>query len=161
MLYRMTSEPGGGSYPRHVCKVLNKIGTCRDKFWEYNKTATDRIDRYIINWQENRRALGDAKKYKIKGYVRLDTVQEMVNALVEHGPFVLGMDWDSAWFKVSELGRLRWKNVVGRHMFTVVGVDNGFKIFNSWGKGWGQKGFGFLPFETITEYEGSGWLIRS
>ena len=72
MLYQAIAEPGGGAYPRNACKVLLRLGVAREQFWPYDKTVKDPVStRYIIDWTEHRRALGDARKWRIKKYVAL------------------------------------------------------------------------------------------
>src|SRR3990167_2441446 len=91
-LYRLIAEPGGGAFPRNACKVLQRLGVGREQFWPYEQKATDPIStRYVIDWTEHRRALGDAKKWKVKQYIALQGVAQMKASLFENGPFALGL----------------------------------------------------------------------
>jgi len=49
---------------------------------------------------------------------------------------------------------------VGGHAICVVGYDDKtqlFKFKNSWGKSWGRKGYGFLPYEYLRKYSMDNW----
>ncbi len=46
-----------------------------------------------------------------------------------------------------------WSRVLGGHAITAVGYDDNKKMFlirNSWGAGWGDKGYGWLPYGYVS-----------
>ena len=51
---------------------------------------------------------------------------------------------------------------LGGHCVTAVGYSDAtqrFKIVNSWGPGWGQKGFGYLPYSAVKPRLISGYML--
>jgi hypothetical protein len=89
------------------------------------------------------------------------SVNALKMALFEGKGVVVGVDWLNFWFSpsVTASGILPmpfpWEVRDGGHAVAVVGwkditvVPGGgyFKIQNSWGIGWGQGGFGWLPYD--------------
>jgi len=46
------------------------------------------------------------------------------------------------------------ERMLGGHAIVLVGYDNEKKLFifrNSWGEQWGDKGYGYLPFEYVCD----------
>jgi len=55
---------------------------------------------------------------------------------------------------------------IGGHAITIVGYDNSLQCFvisNSWGKSWGDKGYGYVPYSYVLNknYSGDFWTPRS
>jgi hypothetical protein len=69
--------------------------------------------------------------------------------LVQHGPILVGLNvdhtWDNATATGGKLDTFMPSTVRGGHAVAVVGytADNRFIIRNSWGTGWGDKGFAY------------------
>lgn len=172
MLYRMIAEPGGGAFPRNAMKALQKVGVGREQFWQYDPKLTDpQTSRYIIDWKEHRRCLGDAAKWRIGEYAVLNSFDEMHAALQLTGCFPIGMGWSDRWGApdfskpinhrpvLNKVGRIR-----GGHMIAVVGVIrvNGkryWKIRNSWGGGWGAMGYSYMTEEALQWGGVTAWAM--
>jgi hypothetical protein len=51
------------------------------------------------------------------------------------------------------------------HAMLVVGYDDGaagqghYIVRNSWGTGWGDAGYAYLPYDYLVRYGGEAWLI--
>lgn len=69
--------------------------------------------------------------------------------LVQHGPILVGLNvdhtWDNATATGGKLDTFLPNTVRGGHAVAVVGytTDQRFIVRNSWGTGWGDKGFGY------------------
>ena len=146
-----------GTYPRMAMKILLNYGVCPERFWPYFPHQEDR---------PKKGAAGIAKKYKIRAYARLHTLLEMKRSLVVNGPFLAGVKVFSSWFKksVQKDGLVpmpkRNEEFMGGHAVCIAGFDDTKKIFkfkNSWGLKWADKGYGYLPYEYLTQYCRDAW----
>lgn len=108
------------------------------------------------------------KFYKISKYERLSKYQmkDMKTSLVINGPFVTGFLMFESWNEgeTKRTGKIpmpsRKQTQTGAHAVCVVGYDdekNCWIFRNSWGKGWGDKGYGYLPYEYIEKHGQDVW----
>jgi hypothetical protein len=173
MLYRQIMIPGGGSFPREAVKVLNKIGTCREGLWEYDRSEKDSNQKYIINWREHRRALGNARRFTIGEYAVLSGFDEVMQSLVINGPCLMGANWQRDWSNRSRDSDERHggypildipsnMKAAGGHAFVIVGYNKKeglFKIRNSWGERWGKGGYAYMTFRAYSKFNWNTWAI--
>ena len=97
-----------------------------------------------------------AAQRKISAYFNLRRdLAKWQSWLASHGPIMAGIavdaTWDNATATKGNLDVFQPNTVRGGHAVTVVGyLANGrFIIRNSWGTGWGDKGFGYASPEYI------------
>lgn len=75
--------------------------------------------------------------------------------LAEHGPILAGLNvdatWDNAAATQGKLDTYQPATVRGGHAVCIVGytADKRFIVRNSWGKGWGDGGFGYASEDYI------------
>lgn len=152
------SEDSGGYLRNAVDSALRK-GVCFEKTFPYNQ------DYKTVPPQS---AYDEATKNQVIKYARLDTddgsksqqqVLEDALTMLEQGyPFVGGfVCYDNLWDTKSD-GRILSptpKNyIIGGHAVFFCGFDRKRKEFlfkNSWGTGWGDKGYGRLPFKYLLD----------
>lgn len=110
-----------------------------------------------------------AGPYKIKDYLSLNgtfgtitknDVLKMKKSLSENKPVVISLKCYVSFDKVSSAGL--WTPAAndifkGGHAMCIVGYDDGvaggaFEIMNSWGIGWGNKGFCWITYEQMINY---------
>lgn len=135
-----------GTSIKAAMKVLQKKGVCEERYWEYKACH---LSDPMPKADEN------AMLYRIKAYARLDSLEAMKKSLVVNGPFVIGVPVYSNWSsqEVWTTGKIPMPNNSehrGAHALCVVGYDDDtqlFKFKNSWGKEWGDKGYGYLPYQ--------------
>lgn len=79
------------------------------------------------------------------------SVEEVVSAILTVGPVVAGTVWTNGMFRPDESGRIRPTGAVaGGHAYELGGASLNtelIRIKNSWGRGWGRRGFAYIGFE--------------
>ncbi|GAA0137290.1 hypothetical protein YSY43_41310 [Paenibacillus sp. YSY-4.3] len=150
-LYQKCKEIDGipeanGTYIRVAMEILYHIGVCEERYWPYHPAQ---IGRPEPGADEN------ASYYKVKSYCSMGkSLDTMKRSLVVNGPFVIGVTVYDNWRnpEVGKTGKIPMPsgNILGGHALCVVGYDDDtqmFKFKNSWGDRWGDKGFGYLPYQ--------------
>jgi C1A family cysteine protease len=149
---------GGGTYVRVAMKVLNKIGVPTEKAWPYT-------DRGIDVGKPESWAEMVARWAVIGSYWRCVNLVEMKTALID-GPIVIGGPVFVEWYEPINgvIGYPSDPNKrYGAHAICAVGYDDEkqlLKFKNSWGTTWGDNGYGYLPYSTITDFGWYGWAAR-
>lgn len=136
---------GDGTSIRTAMDILKNEGVCEESFWPY-ESCNPGIPQSGADT--------NASKYKIKAYAQLDTLEVMKRSLVVNGPFVIGISVYKNWWgpEVAKTGKIPLPEgeFIGGHALCVVGYDDDtqlFKFKNSWSDRWGDKGFGYLPYQ--------------
>jgi C1A family cysteine protease len=130
-----------GTYIRTCFKVLSTFGICEETVWPYDTRKV-----FVSpSLTAQRRALG----HKIHSFYRIsstgqDRIDDVAKALRLRKPVVFGTLVDQAFVDLRNFNPMsepRGKTL-GGHAMIVVGIQDGnFIVKNSWGTGWGQKGF--------------------
>lgn len=146
-----------GTYPRVAMKILLKYGVCPESYWPYRPHQKD---------SHKPGADKAAKRYSIKAYARLQSVEEMKRSLLVNGPFLAGVEVFTSWFTraVLETGNIPLPGAgdafEGGHAICVMGYDDArslFKFKNSWGTRWGDRGYGYIGYEYVKRYCSDAW----
>lgn len=145
------TEDSGASL-RDGVTALMKYGVCTETKWPYviskftNKPTSDCYDEGI--------------KYKLDSALKIyQSLKQLKLSLTSGFPFVFGLmiyeSFESD--EVSKTGKVPMpqanEEVLGGHALLCVGYDdsiNSFIIRNSWGSGWGDKGFCYIPYSYMT-----------
>ncbi|TGK81611.1 cysteine protease [Leptospira noumeaensis] len=107
----------------------------------------------------------EALKYKIKSFSRLNykNPDEIKRVLAGKNVVMVGMIIDDAFYKVkgSAVYDENSGQSYGGHAMTIVGYDDdkksksgkkgAFKLQNSWGTSWGDKGFGWVSYSMLAK----------
>lgn len=155
-----TIPTDSGAQIRDGMKVVNRLGYVPETMWPYDveKFATaPPADVFLA-----------ARKTRVLRYQRLQQdVQHLKAWLAAGHPFVAGITVASS-FPMQPAPGLKpgyvpmpqlWDQVIGGHALLWVGYSDivtigrsqGAFIFrNSWGDGWGDDGYGYLPYEYLT-----------
>lgn len=153
-----------GAMLRDGIKSLKAKGCCREALWPYD------IRRFT-----RKPAAGcytEAAAHQVTAYQRLDTLAEMKACLAMGLPFVFGFSvYESAMSATTgRTGVIRLpkadEELLGGHAVLAVGYDDRTKrlLFrNSWGTGWGRKGYGELPYGYLESRDLSDdfWAIQA
>ena len=147
-----------GAYLGDAVTVGMKTGVISEKDWPYkiNKFAAeppksiDKSPHYFI---------GDASQVK--------TNEQIIDALANYGPVIIGITVYSSFMKTNKKGIIPMpgvkETVVGGFSICLVGYDDKpqlFKFKNCWGKEWGENGYGYIPYAYIVKFSDDGWAIR-
>ncbi len=159
-----TVNTDSGAQIRDGIKAVAKLGVCSEKTWPYD------IKQFTV--KPPPAAFAEAKKYLVTAYSRVTQSLPQLKGCLAHGyPFVFGFTvYDS--FEspaVAKTGVMPMpgpaEKVQGGHAVLAVGYDEKsqrFIIRNSWGSGWGQKGYFTMPCAYITQSNLADdfWTIR-
>ena len=98
-----------------------------------------------------------AKVLKTRGFITeyrwATTLDEIVQALLEVGPVVMGTNWYSGMMDTDDEGFLHvGGTIVGGHAYKLDGVNVPARVVRgkqSWGRAWGRQGFFYLGFNDL------------
>jgi len=164
-LYSFIQEEGGGAYPRNACEVLRKIGVATEEQYPWNKYIKSDLERLETPDKKDKLLYRTAKRLAISRYIRLHTLEDIMQSLTVNGPCLLGMKWWNNWSKDELSGYPvldEGSGTYGGHAICIVGFDRTarmFKIRNSWGSSWGKRGYAFLTFDAVAEYAWDIWAV--
>lgn len=155
-------DDDAGAEIRDGIKSLNTYGFCPESDWAYD------IDQFAVKPPE--KAYSDALKDIVKEYGAVDQDKQSMKAVLAAGfPIVIGFSvYDS--FMTDEVASTgvvpmpgEDESVQGGHAVAIVGYDEkGWIVRNSWGDGWGDKGYFYMPYEYFTDEDLASdlWCVR-
>ena len=163
MLYALAKRydewPGehySGSSARGAMKGWHKHGACTEKLWPKDPSG-------MSDSQWSRR-WADARIRPLGAYFRVNhrDLVAMHAALAEVGILYVTAVVHSGWDRVATDGLIPWeRRKLGGHAFAIVGFDErGFWIQNSWGTGWGRKGYGLVTYGDWLQNGTDVWVGR-
>ncbi|CAE7618119.1 unnamed protein product [Symbiodinium natans] len=140
-----------GAMLRDGIKVMAKVGVCPESVWKYD----DQHD--FFKKQPDDKSYELAQKCKVVGYARVAQDLSQFKMCIKNGyPFVFGFAVLSS-FQTAEVARTgkmvmpqATDQQLGGHAVCAVGYDDFQQCFivrNSWGEGWGDKGYFYMPYE--------------
>jgi C1A family cysteine protease len=157
-----------GAMIRDGVKSVNKVGAPHEKLWPYSDANPGPFTK-----KPSTAAFNDARNHPAVVYQRLtqDPLQ-LKGCLASGYPFVFGItvydSFESA--AVAKSGKVPMpkpkEKQLGGHAILAVGYDDTqrrFIIRNSWGTGWGMKGYFTLPYEYVLDpnLADDFWTIRT
>lgn len=158
-----TTQYDAGAYIRDCIKACNKIGASSENLWKY--------DVRMFRTKPVVAAYTDAIKRKVISYARCVDFDSVKNALADGNPVVAGFLVYTSFMTsyVAKTGMMPYPNILkerllGGHAVCLVGYNDSTQRFiakNSWGTGWGDRGYFYLPYSVIKNSQMSGdfWVI--
>jgi C1A family cysteine protease len=159
-----TVNTDSGAQIRDGIKCVGTQGDCPETEWPYVITK--------FKTKPPAKCYADAVQYKAVTYQRVtQTLGQLKGCLAAGFPFVFGFtvyeSFESAAVAKSGHASLpkSGEQVVGGHAVVGVGYDDAkqwFIVRNSWGAGWGMKGYFTLPYAYVTDANLASdfWTIR-
>lgn len=168
-----------GAYCRTVLGTLTIFGVPPEKYWPYD------VSKYDV--EPTAFCYSFAQNYQTTKYFRLDTPNlstgDLLKTIKEYLsvgiPFMFGFTLYSSYKQATSTGMIPYpgtnESVAGAHCVMAVGFDDKITITNSqsgsattgailiknsWGTGWGAGGYGWLPYDYVTNgIVGDCWCI--
>lgn len=150
-----------GTYLRLGVKGAEKYGNCSMSVWPFDAAK--------INVKPPTAAFTEGSKREIRDYLRCENLDEVKAALAQDWPVIVGFGV----YNTTSSTKARTTGVIdvpqpgaprqGGHAVCLVGYDDYkelVKFKNSWGDGWGDDGYGYLPYEYFDDYVHDMWTIR-
>lgn len=150
-----------GAYIRTTLQALRLFGCPPEKYWPYDTARFDEEPTPFVY------AYGQS--FRAMRYMRLDRSGQQPMALLDLLRSVVAKWWPVMFgFTVYTYGNASGEFVMpgpndkplGGHAVLAVGYDDqrvigqstgAIKIRNSWGTGWGERGYGWLPYDYVTK----------
>jgi C1A family cysteine protease len=149
-----------GAQIRDGIKSVAKQGDCPESEWPYV------ISQFAVKPPDS--CYADAIKYEVVKYERINnTVLAQMKACLAAGyPFVFGITVYSNFPMNTRTGAVSMPkgSIQGGHAILCVGYNDSASRFifrNSWGTGWGAKGYGTIPYNYLTDANLAGdfWKV--
>jgi len=154
-----------GAEIRDGIKFCVRDGVCDEQLWPYQISQ--------FKQRPPVAAYTEAAKHQITGYKRVEqSLGALQSCLAAGYPFVFGFSVYNS-FETQEVTRsgmvpmpnLSTEHVVGGHAVMCCGYNSKgrFLVRNSWGPNWGDAGYGWFPFEFLTNQDlcSDFWMINA
>ncbi len=154
-----------GAQLRDGIKVIASAGVVPESEWPYDISRfADRPPQPLYD---------EAKRDRVSSYLRIPQMLVQLKTCIAEGfPFVFGFTVFAS-METQEVARTGviplpqpGDSMVGGHAVGCVGYDDAsqrFTIRNSWGTGWGDAGYGYIPYAYLVDpgLAADFWTVRS
>jgi Cysteine protease len=165
-----------GAYLRTTMAAIALFGVPPEKYWPYNENDfNEEPSAFLYSYAQNYQAL---LYYRLDGVgtTKPNLLEKVKDHLRNGLPLIFGFTCYSS-LDLADDGRIPFpdnnESVIGGHAVMAVGFDDDKKIVNpgnkkivtqgallirnSWGEAWGEKGYGWLPYEYVLKGIASDW----
>ena len=136
---------GEGMYTRKAIANACKYG---DVF-ESDFPGNTEVPKVIEEFENKKDELCEkGTPYRFSSYYSVKSKNEIKTALMKNGPVVFAMPWYDDITLKNGVIQTSQKKDGGGHCMVIYGWNkDGWKILNSWGTNWGNKGTAILPYD--------------
>jgi hypothetical protein len=151
----------GGCHMHDALNLLQEKGVCT---WSDMPYST-----YDYKQQPSIQALTKAKRYRIDTWrrVNIQSIREVKTQIQAGYPVIIGAMIDEGFERYDNPPDWIWKHSEGAvkfaHAMLVVGYDDSrtaFKVINSWGKKWGDGGYGWIDYNHFRKVVRAGYVTK-
>lgn len=175
-----------GAYLSTTMAAMTLFGAPPEKYWPYTTAKPGTVTAPATDFDTEPPAFcyAFAQSYQAIKYYRLDPpgvapadlLQRIKTHLAGNMPLMFGFTVYSSYQYSGSNGQISFpspnESVVGGHAVVAVGYDDAKKIKNpisgqetkgallirnSWGTGWGEQGYGWLPYEYVLKGLADDW----
>ncbi len=160
-------EGDSGSTITGSISVLQEMGACTETTWPYDPEQVDA--------EPDETAYSEAQYFLLEDAQEIDVDLEMMKHCLAQGyPFAFGLRLYKSFDRAGMRGKVPMPNPDieggreshGNHAMLCVGYSDAHQVFivrNSWGEGWGDNGYCFIPYDYLAnpDYCFDCWTIRS
>ena len=151
-----------GCIIRDVMKAVSR-GVCLETKWPYD------VSKFAKHPPSQ--TIHDATLHRVTNYYAVNGLNDTRACLAAGYPVVIGFsvpeNMESEECEKTGIVQYPYENedMVGGHAILLVGYNDQRKLLmfqNSWGAGWGDHGYGYLPYEFVTNgLADDFWTVRS
>ena len=170
----MMAKGDSGAFIRTTMGSLALFGAPPEKYWDYDENALDLAPpAFCYAYAQNYQAMSyfrlDEKSAGIPSMNKGDALLGIKDALAQGLPVMFGFTVFES-IKTANDGKIpypeRGEAQLGGHAVLCVGYDDeltigkskgAFLIRNSWGEAWGEKGYGWLPYDYLMAGYAQDW----
>lgn len=154
------TELDAGATIRDGLKSVRDYGICTEEIWPYD------VEKFDVRPTEE--AYADARRRTLENFRRLYTNREIVTALNNNRPVVIGMSVYLGFFDLDKTDAVvkmptnRITEYYGEHAVYLVGYDETKKQFlakNSFGPDWGEQGYFYMPYDYAKSEVFEAWIF--
>ena len=148
----------GFTHIRDALEIVASDGVAPLSVFPYDPNSCSRLP--------DRRALEVARDYRVSSYTTVNDINGAKAQLANGFPIVIGMDVGSVFQEHGSgvfHGEPGYSNCCYGHAMLVVGYDDGmqaFRVFNSWGREWGDNGYGWISYRAYRNQVREAYVAR-
>jgi C1A family cysteine protease len=159
-----TTKVDAGASIRDAIKSLAKVGCAPEELWPYDIARFAKAPPAAV-----KKAAGAHQALEYQAVPQMEP--DLKAALAEGYAVVIGISVYES-FESPAANRTgiiplpkRSERLLGGHAIALVGYDDPARYFtfrNSWGTGWGDKGYGYLPYDYVLSpsLASDFWIVR-